>query len=78
MQGSGWVEGGVAGPLDWMKIDCSAVWGGWCRSPRRIGTPTSCYDATHSFSGYRCRGYDQMGLDSRGSHWSRYWRATTR
>ena len=78
MQGSGLAEGEVAGLLDSMKIDCSEVYGGWCRSPRRIGSPRWCYGVTHGFSGSHSRSYDRMELGFRGSRLSRCWGARTR
>ena len=78
MRGNGLVEEGLEVLVDWTKIDCREVWGGWCRSLRRIESRTWCYGGIHGFSGYHSRSYDQMELDFRGSHLSRYWGAATR
>ena len=78
MQGSELVEEGLEVLLDWTKIDCREVSGGWCRSPRRIESLRWCYGEIRDFSDCRSRSYDQMELDFRGSHLSRYWGAIAR
>lgn len=78
MQGSGLVEEGRAVRLGLMKIDYSEVYGGWYHSQRRIVNLRWCFGGTHGFVGCYSHSYGQMELDSRGSHSSRYWGATTR